>query len=331
MRDSSKHCLLKILRGAIDIIFALLLLTAVCCSYLEHGLFNIEAYQTAVFDDRFDSFVEKEITASVEGIGSVVEIPADVIIQAADMERMVTYAHDYTHVFLEKTINGKDVQIDDFASPELLEAVKTELDRYAAQENLTITQEDEEEIGAYILERINATLQYVPNRVYQEAEKLSAYLTRLSALKGLEVPLYGASILLLLVNFLIGGRRHTWNVMFGAAGTVWCAFATLFFPLLMLTIYDIPSRIALSESTLFCLLTGICRMIISRPALLFGLILTALTGWLVFACLEKARRAVKKQNKRHGFYRVHFSEESDEHQGHRNADDGNGTDAPRNS
>ncbi|MBR2860993.1 MAG: hypothetical protein IKB86_04055 [Clostridia bacterium] len=299
----------KIIRFSLDVLAAILILCAVLCTFSSRFLLNTEAYKSVVITEEFDSAVIKSIEESIEASSSIVEIPSEVVLEAVDRNRLIAYCHEYTLSFIDAAIENKEFAPEPFQSDKLKDAIFKQMEEYS--EVAVVTEEEANAVYEYTLENIQQTLTYIPKLILNAMPSAARILSALAITQKLEAVFYALAAVVIVSNFLFGKNGHLLDVFFGTSAAVWVALCTVEIPLLMVTLYNIPSRLALSKTTFYYLVKGVFDMLFARSALVFGIALAIATAALVIAVIliTKKRKQQTREDKTERFYRVHFEKE----------------------
>ena len=157
--------------------------------------------------------------------------------------------------------------------------------------------------------KTKSLLHFIPGFVTDRLESVSSVAVKIREFTRTEIPLYLAFLLITALNFAFLGKRHREDIAFCTVGAMWIGIATVEIPLLLAVFYNAPRRIALEKNTVYYVLKGLNELLINRPALLLGVILTVLTaalGILAYLVAKKDNRAQKKE-----FVRIHFEKENE--------------------
>ena len=299
----------RAVRFALDVLSAILILCAVLCTFVSSFLLNAQAYKDVIITEEFDSAVIASIKESINASSSVVELPENVILEAVGEDRIIAYSHDYTLEYIDSIITNKTFEPKEFKCQGLKEAIFKQMEEYS--EVTVVTEEEANAVYEYTLENIQKTLKYVPNLILNATPSAAKIISALSIVQKIEMPLYAFAVLVIVCNFVFGGKQHILDVFFGVSAATWVAMCTIEIPLLMITLYNIPSRLALSKTTFYYLVKGVFDMLFARSAAVFGVALIVATVALaisVILIVNKRKKQIQEE-KPEKFYRVHFEKE----------------------
>lgn len=278
----------KTIRGILDVLAAMLLLFSVLISMLVHGVLNSENCKNAICNDEFDAAVRQAVVKSLEASSSVIELDTQKLVEDIKMDALVAYAREYTADFIDSVFSLKAFEPAPFDNETFKNAVIEQLQQYSDE----LTQEDMQEICDEAVKNIQSTLQYIPNIVVNAVEKFSPVFEKLQLLKKIEIPMYFFTSIIIVANFMFGGKSHRLDVFFGISASTWVVFITVLIPLIMLAIYDIPSKIALGESLLLYFIKGLNRVLIVNSTNILGIALILIIVALVTSVVLIAKRKV---------------------------------------
>ncbi len=296
----------KILSFIIDVLIAITLLCAVIGTTAGTYWMKPDTYKRAVLTDEFDASVEKQIEKSLDGIGSIVEIPTETVINAAGTDKLIRYEHEYINVIFTALFTEEKLLTEPFESDALHSAVMQTLDEYAAQADVSV--EDAEGVYTYINRTLNNTLRFLPEVAVKAINKASEYIAKLNGIRAAVIPLWAAAAILITLGIAINGKKRISDSLFGILSATWTAFVTVFIPLVMLAIYDIPSHIALVKTPIYYLVSGTVKVLITDSALIFGAVTVALTVALAAVIVVRLLKKRDKEHRTRGFYRADFNE-----------------------
>lgn len=294
----------RYLRGFLDVLAGVCFVLAVICTLFNRIIFNETAYRDAIITDEFDSAVLDDITSGIDSVYSVTSITSEKILSSVGRDAVIAYEHDYTAAFLSSIVSGKEFVPPEFDSEKISEAVIAEAENYGE-----VSQEEKENLTEYVNGKTKSLLHFIPGFVTDRLESVSSVAVKIREFTRAEIPLYLAFLLITALNFAFLGKRHREDIAFCTVGAMWIGIATVEIPLLLAMFYNAPSRLALEKNTVYYVLKGLNELLINRPALLLGVILTVLTaalGILAYLVAKKDNRAQKKE-----FVRIHFEKENE--------------------
>ncbi len=299
----------KIFSFVIDVLAAVLLLCAVLETTADMYWMQPDAYKRAVLTDEFDVSVKQQVEKSLNGISAIVEISPETIIEAAGMDKLVRYEHEYTGAVFTAMLTDEELTTEPFESNELYYTVMQKLDEYSHETE--ISGEDAEGVYTYINDTLNKALAFLPQIAVKAINTVSGFVKKLSVVRAAVIPMWIAAILLITLAFVMNGKNRILDSLFGLLSAAWIAFTTLLIPLVMLVIYNIPSRIVLVKTPVYYFVLGSVKVLVNDSALIFGIIVALLTAALVIVSVLKAVKTNKKRHAVRGFYQVDFDENKD--------------------
>ncbi len=291
----------KIIRGSLDVLAAILLLLSITISMLVHGVLNSENCKNAICNEEFDLAVEKVVIKSIEASSSVIELDSQKLFEEAKMDALVSYAREYTADFINSLFSSKDFEPKAFDNQAYKQAVLNQLQQHSDE----LSQEEIQEICDEAVENIQSTLRYIPAMVTKMVGKISVVLEKLQVLKKIEIPMYIFTLIVIVSNFIFGGKNHRLDVFYGVSASMWIVFTTILIPLVMLALYDIPSKIAIGESLLLYFVKGLNRVFIVNSTIIFAVVLAVITVALIWSIVLIAKRKAEQSNKEEIYKRKH--------------------------
>ncbi len=296
----------KFVRFILDVLASVLVISSVLCSLVSNFLINPEAYRDCIITSEFDSEVIASVRDSVRASSSVAELNADAVVAAVGEDRLIAYSHEYTIAFLDSLFNGTDFEFKQFEANGLKAEIVRQMDNY--DEVDVVTDKEIDELYEYTLKNIRTALTYIPNLILSLTPKLAGVFGVLKNLVKMEIPLYLISFAVITCNFLFGGKRHVFDVLFGTVSGIWVAACTVEVPLAMAAIYNIPSRLALSKTTFYYLIKGMTDTLITKSATVLGIMFSVITMALIAVCIVCVKVKMKRKNTEQSFYRAEFDE-----------------------
>lgn len=279
----------KLIRGFLDIVVALTLLVAVVTSVLVHGVLDIDKFKDSICNQDFDNSVKQTILNSLNANNSVIELDNEQLFNDVNIDKLVLYTREYTKEFIECLFSNKKFEPKPFDNAEFKEAVIKQLKAIGE-----LTDEEISEIADEAIKNMQNTLQYIPALIENKVQDVAPIFLRLSVLKLLEVPLYFFAFILAVVNFIFGQKNHRLDVAFGLSASCFIAFITVFIPFLMLALFNVPKRIALSESLLLFFIKGINKALVVNVTVVLGIALILITVALGFSIVLLSKKKSKK-------------------------------------
>ncbi|MBE7092817.1 MAG: hypothetical protein E7365_06535 [Clostridiales bacterium] len=279
----------KVIRGFLDVIVAISLLIAVVTSVLVHGVLDIDKFKDSICNQEFDNSVKQTVFKSLEANNSVIELDSQQLFNDANIDELVLYAREYTKDFIECLFSNKKFEPKPFDNKKFQDAVIKQL-----KASGELTEEEISEITAEAMKNMQDTLQYIPTLIKNKVQDVAPIFLRLSILKLLEVPLYFFAFILAVANFIFGQKNHRLDVAFGLSASCFIAFITVFIPLLMLALYNVPAKIAISESLLLFFVKGINKALVVNMAVILCIALVLITVALVFSIILIAKSKAKQ-------------------------------------
>lgn len=283
----------------LDVLAALLLLFSVLISMLVHWGLNSENCKNAICNEEFDKAVEQAIMKSLEASNTVIELDTEKLVKDIKMDALVVYAREYTAEFIDSVFSSNTFEAKPLDNEIFKNAVLNQLQQYSDE----FTEEEMQEICDEVVKKIQSTLQYIPAIITNRVQKASTILVKLQVLKKLEIPMYFFTSIIVVFNFIFRGEKHRLDVFFGVSASMWIAFVTILIPLIMLCIYDIPSKVALGESLLLYFIKGLNRVFIVNSSMVLGIILSLITVALVMSVVLISKRKVKQREKEEQYKR----------------------------
>ncbi len=279
----------KFLRGLLNVIVAISLLAAVVTSVLVHGVLDIEKFKDSICNREFDDVVEQTVLASINSNSSVIELDSEQLFIDANMDYLVLYTREYTKEFIESLYSNKKFEPKPFEDQKYKDGVIKQLKAIGE-----LTEEEISEITDEAMKNMQNTLQYIPLIIINNIQVVSPILLRISVLKFVEVPLYFFGFIMAVINFIFGGKKHRLDVFYGLSASCFIAFITVFIPALMLSIYNVPKKIVLSESLLLYLIKGLNEVLVVDLTVVFAICIIVFSVMLGFSITLLAKNNAKK-------------------------------------
>ncbi len=285
----------KLIRGFLDIVVALSLLIAVITSVLVHGVLDIDRFKDSICNQEFDNSAKQIILENIKANSSVIELDSEQLFKDANIDQLVLYTREYTKEFIECLFSNKKFEPKPFDNAEFKEAVIKQL-----KASGELTDEEISEITDEAMKNMQNTLQYIPTLIENKVQDIAPVFLRLSVLKLLEVPLYFFAFIIAVANFIFGQKNHRLDVAFGLSASCFIAFITVFIPLFMLALYNVPNKVALSESLLLFFVKGINKALVVNTTVILGIALIVIAVALGFSIVIISKKKTKQeQYKKH--------------------------------
>lgn len=279
----------KIIRIFLDIVVALSLLAAIVVSVLVHGVLDIDKFKDSICNQDFDRSVEQIVLDSIKANDSVIELDGEQLFKDARMDQFVLYSREYTKEFIECVFSNKKFEPKPFDNQLFKDAVIKQLKNH--QE---LTDEEISLIADEVMKNMEKTLQYIPAVISNKISDIAPVFLRLSVIKFLEVPLYFFALIIAVSNFIFGKKNHRIDVAFGLSSACFISFITLFIPLLMLSLYNVPKKVVLGESLLLFFVKGINKVCVINLTVVLGIALILIAVALGLSIFALVKQKTKK-------------------------------------
>lgn len=281
----------KILRGIIDVFAASILVFALLTSSFTSGISDAETSAETVCDDEFYEVLENDIVTAMNAFGGVIDIQGTEVLEAVGKDNVKQYAKNYTVTFFEAVHSGKE-----FAPPKFDDGnLKDYIFNYIRGFEPDISEENLQEIYDVVHKSVVNSLQYIPGLVLNVIPTAGRIFSSLSFLGNIEIFLYLLFIVLVAINVVLSEKKKYFDTFYGLLGTIFCVLAAVFIPLLMITLYDIPSKLVLDAPVLLKLIGGVNDLVFEYTALITGIAFIIATLALITVSVFIARK--KSQNK----------------------------------
>lgn len=289
--------------GVLDFTAGLCFILAVICTLFNRIIFNESIYRDSIITSEFDEALISDISEGLDSVYSVTSITGEKILSSAGKDTIIAYEHDYTVAFLSSLVSGAEFTAPEFNNEKISKAVIAEAENYGE-----VSLEERESLTEYVNGKVMSLLHFIPAFVSDRLNTVSSVIVKIRSFTLAEIPLYLAFILVTALNFAFFGKRHGEDIAFSTLAVMWIGLATAEIPLLLAAGYNAPARLALEKNAIYYVLKGLNELLINRPALVLGIILTLLTAGLAFF----AYLVVKKEDKvkKKEFIRIHFEQEN---------------------
>lgn len=284
----------KILHGFLDALAAFVLVVALLVSCLAHSTFNVKAAEKAVCTDKFYEKIKSDIVEGVESFGGIFDIPGEEVLKAVGEDNVKAYARQYTIDFFEAAYSGNEFEPEEFTDGELKEYIYNFVRAFEPE----VAEEDLQEIYETVRKNVEGSVRYIPGLVKAITPIIGEAASSLSFIYNVEIYLYILFALAVAINLILSYEKRYLNTLYGLSGTLFCFLATVFIPLLMITIYDIPSRMVLEESVLLELIRGINKLVFVNTSVIFGIAFIIVTALLVTVSILSARKKYKENSEK---------------------------------
>ena len=286
--------LIKIFRGIIDVFIAVFLVIALLITVITHGVFDSRKCAEAVCTAEFDNALKQEVIETVSSLGSVVDISGEDVLKAIGEENLINYAHQYTFDFFEAVNNGTAFKPQDFNDGKL----ETYIYEYIESFEAGVSEEEIQEIYELTFKNAEKTVKYIPGLIEQIIPKLSKPIQLVGFLPDIEIFVYILSVVLILINIVISEKTKRLDVVFGLLSALFCVLAAFAIPLFMISVYDIPSKIAMEGSLLIYLIKGLNDILLINALTVIGIAFIISAVLLIITVIMLAKRnVIKKEEK----------------------------------
>ena len=280
----------KFLHGFLDGLAAFILVIALLVSCLAHSVFDVKAAEKAVCTDEFYGKIKSDIIGGVESFGGVFDISGTEVLNAVGEDNVKAYARQYTVDFFEATYKGEEFEPAEFDDGNLKEYIYNFVRSFEPE----TPEEDLQEIYGNVRKNVEGSVKYIPGLVQTITPIISDVSNSLGFVYNIEIYLYILFALAVAINLILSYEKRYLTTLYGMLGTLFCFLATVFIPLLMISIYDIPSRMVLEESVLLQLIRGINKLVFVNTTTIIGIAFIIVAAALVAGSVFSARKKYKE-------------------------------------
>ncbi len=280
------------IRGILYVLSAILLLVSVCISVMAHNVLDAKRCKNIICDENFDNAVKQAVINSISASSSVIELDVQKLTEDTIVDAMIAYAREYTEDFIDSIFSNKEFSPKPFDNALFKSSVLEQLNAYSDE----LTEEEITEICNEATSNIEGALQYIPNILLQSVKGFLPLFNKITVLAKLEIPLYLLTAISITVAFLFGGKNHRCDVWFGLSASMFIASVTIFIPLFMACIYNIPSKLAMGKSLFLCFIEGLNRVLIINSTIFIGVVFALITVSL-FTSIAVISKIKAKQEK----------------------------------
>lgn len=293
----------KILKNALCVLSAVLLLLAMLATYCAECLTNNERYRADIFTDNFDQITIYEYNECIEKTSSTVEIDTATLRRAVTTSQILVFEHNYVINLLDSIIGNEEITFENFKSDQLKATVEKEIYDYCNENGLVYSEESTQEIYNYIVNYIDSTLKFVPKTILKYVNKLSGPISFAVKFAKWQLPLYFLALVCFFINISICSKERRIKVILGSIKAYWVAVSTVTVPALLLMIYNIPKRIALSKNLFYYFVKSVCNVAINDLVIIFAIAFSFFTITMIAIDVR-----LYKRRRHRGRIRAHIDE-----------------------
>ncbi len=284
----------KIFRGILDVFAALFLIVALFISVISNGIFNSKICTEAVCTAEFDNALKQEVIESVGSLGSVIDISGEDVLEVVGEDNLITYAHQYTFDFFKAIHTNTEFKPQEFNEGNLKEYIYQYIKSFDAE----ISDSEIDEIYELTLKNTEKAVKYIPGLIQQMTPNISKVFLTVGFLPDIEIFIYALSFVLMAINIVISEKTKRLDALFGLLSALFCVLATFAIPLFMITLYDIPSKIAMEGSLLIYMIKGINDVLFANLSAVVGVAFIISAVLLIIMAIIKAKRDMLKKEEK---------------------------------
>ncbi len=284
------NMLRKILHGFLDVLAAILLLVALISSCLIHGIFDVKASERAICTDEFYEQIKADIIEGVESFGGIIEISGQDVINAIGEDNIKEYTRQYTVDFFDAAYNGKEFVPKNFNDGNLKEYIYN----YILSFEPEVEETDLQEIYETVYKNVEGSVKYIPGIAQKMVPTVSKIKNTLGFVYDIEIYLYIMFALAVAINVILSYDKKYVETLYGLFGTMFCVLATVEIPLIMIIMYNVPSRLVIEESALLQFIGGVNTLVFFNTAVVIGIVFGIVAISLVAVSVLLARKKYKE-------------------------------------
>ncbi len=283
----------KILRGFLDVFAAIILIIALLVSCFVHFITNVSFSEKTICNEQFYELLKADIIEGVESFGDIFDVSGSEVLNAVGEENVKAYARQYTAEFFDAMYNSGEFKPSEFNDGGLKDYIYNYIRSFEPE----TSDADLQEIYEMVSKNVENSVKYIPGIVEKLIPSVNKLVISLDFLRNIEILLYVLFVAIVVMNILISDREKYLDTLYGLLGTLFCFLATIFIPLFMVSMYNIPSKLVLEESVLLQLIEGINSLVFVNTTIVIGIVFAIITVMLVTVSILLAKRKYKEIQK----------------------------------
>lgn len=282
-----------ILKVILSIVIIISLVTGVLFISFKATVLNEDHFMNDILDQSYEDEVYKVVCLDMEEKSMLFPLGSTPFEKSVKKEEVVAYARAYMQSVFDHIIKGTAVNAGDFSSAALYSTIEIDLSAYAQKEELELEKDSVEVYYTHMCDVTEAAVQIVSENWMNKLPSLS-FIQKLDFLQYLLPVIFLAAT----VCIIIMGKKRIEKALYLSMSVVWSASALVFIPMLMLKLYDLPSRIPLDMPALNIMIKNSMNSFLSCVMIISGIILILATAMLVYSIILTLSKLAKEDKRK---------------------------------
>ena len=283
----------KIFSVVLSILIFALSFVLILSASIKFRLYDIDYYVERVVTQEYFDALYDDIDDAVTLDCRVLEIERDTVMSFVDKDEISSIAVKRFRSVMSHILYGEPLQAYKFSNPEMMNLIYDELDAFA--QSIGLEDEDIETSARknyeFIINDINKMFDHFSDSDFEKASVISRLPGRSFIMGAGFYVLAVIYVFLIVIKLAVNGKRKLLRSLYNSFFMSWIASALIFFPMLILKMQDIPSKVVIAYSGFRLYVQQLIYSVINPLFLISLVIFSVLTVLVIIMIVLNVRKA----------------------------------------